>query len=81
MDEGIGEGKDGKEEMEGVQGWKEIDNKRWKEEGVMDNTPGNNNIVYCCLVSSPDPPEKWKEDLVFRATLLVTWAGANCVKI
>ena len=28
-------------------------------------TLGNNNIVYCCLVSFPDPPEKWKEDLVF----------------
>ena len=27
-----------------------------------------------------DPPEKWKEDLVFRGTFLVTWGRAYCIK-
>ena len=29
------------------------------------------------LVSSPDPPKKWKEGLVFWKTLLVTWGGVE----
>ena len=36
---------------------------------------------HCGVVSSPDPPEKWKEGLVFLVTFLVTWGGAYGTKI